>query len=198
METQKDKPQSKLPAVVKSAQGIAKICTALAAPIPVIADFFKVLSPSWPAPVVVLLISAVTQAMTLGVSFWCWKAGIRKNFKVVLGFTLLVIFVGTVLIYARFYSNYVVTFPNEPEQAPIIIGDTFVRPEIAELVKSDPSTFTNQELLTRNERDPERIWTLDSITRNRIWLLAAWLILWAAPTFFLALFAAPDPKTSQR
>ncbi|REK17960.1 MAG: hypothetical protein DWQ37_05410 [Planctomycetota bacterium] len=118
-----------------------------------------------------------------GLSYTLWTAAtIAKTTTVLIA--SIVAFAASLLAYFVFDENFVVIFDDQPNK-PIIVGFVLLDGPAA-LRESDPTLYTDKELLDRYQREPERIWTKGSLATIRISFLAAWTALWLSPFAFLA------------
>ena len=60
----------------------------------------------------------------------------------------------------------------------VIIGNEYIGKDMEEYVASSPSEYTPEELVKENNGNVEKIWSQDSLAKNRIRLLISWYIWW--------------------
>lgn len=156
---------------------------AIAAPL---ADILLNLGPPWPSRVGVAILVCIVEVIVLMWSFEFWKHGettIAEVRKVMRWSLIGAAFI--VVPYLWLFASYVEDAPNWWTR--VVIGTTY-HEEIGEMVHEDPSKYTTRELLERFERQPERIWTKDSIIKIQVILLACWLLFWIALSCYVAAF----------
>jgi hypothetical protein len=94
-----------------------------------------------------------------------------------------VLFVGYIMLVGLFVED----FPNRWSRE--VCGFAFVSDDIAGLVRSNPSKYTNGRLLEEFHTAPA-VWTNASIDLVRVALLVIWLGMWTVFSIFIASFVA--------
>jgi hypothetical protein len=173
-------PSSRLDAFVRHAKRIKEIVKLggewLAVLLPFVAVFSPI-APPWPSPFLAVCFAIAVDVVIGCLTYISWKNGIalitRK--KLFASVCVSVIFAAT---YLTLFSYFVVHLPGAPVEN-IVAGFTR-HPDIEAIVQERPSYFTNAELLDNAEHQPDRIWTIGSLTSVRVLLLVVWVGLWTS------------------
>jgi hypothetical protein len=97
-------------------------------------------------------------------------------------------FVFATISYLYLWQSYVEVFPDQQDEH--IVTGFIMHDLVGQMADSDPSFYTPAELLDRNERDPERVWTKSSVSIVRIALLITWTVAWLAPLLCVNIYLA--------
>jgi hypothetical protein len=158
---------------------------AVAAPL---TDILLNIGPPWPSRIGVAILVCIVEVLVLMYSFEFWRnaSPAVKDVRRVMRLGLCAVFV-SFIAYVCIFAGYVVDADDAWHRE--VIGYEYHK-QIAELVESDPSKYTPQELMSRFEFKAMSIWTPFSVTSMRVCVLITWMLLWVCLSVVVAAFVA--------
>ncbi len=152
------------------------------------ADLALNIGPPWPSRAGICIILAIIEFIVLMWSFEFWRdarskrAGVRRTMKVAV-ICLGILFVTYIILFGMFVFEL-------PDSWHRDVGGFSYLPIIKEMRDSDPTKYTDSELLELFSRSPERVWTRSSIVIAKVALCVTWFLLWISLIAVIASFIA--------
>jgi hypothetical protein len=181
-------------AFVGDARSILSWVVKVSALAPLLTILVKI-GPPWPNTYAAAVLSSVTAVVVFALSyeFMCRRPLFTPQWVLQIALVIgVVLLVWATYSYFNTLSLYVIDMPDAEHR--VVIGYE-MHPNVRALADSDPSRFTNMELL-KSFDEANDVWTIDSITRVRILLLLQWLVVWASLLFVLSAFVALQRQSS--
>ncbi len=174
---------------IKRFKWVAALIVGSAGLSPVIAAMAGV-DPAWPDGI--SIITSLLIVVTLILVF-VFTTGISAMFKRAIIAASAVTFVASLFFYLYLFDRFVYSVPNTDASITVGCGWTREARDFAKMVdisseEQCPGDF--EELLSNAEYAAEAIWLDESLTTNRLKILAAWLLLFTSLSAFLGSFVA--------
>ncbi len=102
-------------------------------------------------------------------------------------------FLGTLFYYLYFFDRFVYLVPDTEITTTLGCGWTKDARDYATILKLPPDNQCPgdfEEMLSNAEYSPEAIWIAESLTKNRLMILALWLALFTSLSAFIGSFAS--------
>jgi hypothetical protein len=150
------------------------------------------IGPPWPeSTTVVAIVTCLVQLVVYGLCYeYFWRRAKRPSatqitwLRILLGLAAVTVLCSGYW-YLHSFAAHVIDFPDAKHR---VITGIELHSDSQALRDTDPSKYTDTELLTRNEGKPESVWKSESIERVKTGLLVRWAVFWANLALFVATF----------